>query len=264
MTLTPGDASDHPGHPGEHPAAAVLPTEGRGRLYRSAGATGPQAALAIPALTQRRELRQARRSEATGATARTGRRARREAERGNGPLSRGRSGRETLTPREERRQQHEERRRLLHGTDGERSTYREEDDPLPPGSRGLALLGITVLVVLIPSVVGFVDVLLFTRVGLLTNATFAACVGISALAARGDDNWTTVVAAPLGYLALVLVSGQSTLGSQGGLLVREVAMVVATLGLNAVWVLSVTGGALVIAVIRAVIARRSVDPISGR
>lgn len=243
----------------------VLPTEGRGRLYRSAGATGPQAALAIPALTQRRELRQARRSEATtGATERTGRRARREAERGETPATRPRAGRETLTPREQRRQQQEERRRLLHEADGEQSTYREEDDPLPPGSRGLALLGITVLVVLIPSVVGFVDVLLFTRVGLLTNATFAACVAISALAARRDDNWTTVVAAPLGYLALVLVSGQSTLGSQGGLLVREVAMVVATLGLNAVWVLSVTGGALAIAVVRAVIARRSIDPISGR
>jgi len=213
---------------------------GRGRLYRSAGAVGPQAAHALPALTRGRQARLSRRAERPGRSDRGG------------------------AAREERRTQREARRQSLHGEQAELGGYREEDDPLPPGSRGLALLGITVLIVLIPSVVGFVDVLLFTRVGLLTNATFAACVGLSALTARRGEIWTPVIAAPLGYLTMVLVSGQSTLGTGGGLLVREATMVATTLGLNAVWVLSTTAAALVIAAVRTLLSRRSVDPISGR
>lgn len=95
------------------------------------------------------------------------------------------------------------------------------------------------------------------QLGILFAALFIGSCVVSTLAAHREDLLASVVAPPLVYVALVLVSGGASTGSRSGsLLSRQALELVNEVILGAPVLLAGTGAALLLALLRALGRRR--------
>lgn len=127
------------------------------------------------------------------------------------------------------------------------------------GTRGLTGTGVWVVVVGVTVLVGFADALLNRSAGLgwITGAALVASTLYAALTVRPADLWLAVIVPPLAFLAATLTAGQLTLPGGQGLLVREGLMIFTTLSNNAPWIIGATALALVIVLVRRGRARKA-------
>ena len=120
-----------------------------------------------------------------------------------------------------------------------------------PGGRVVA--GATVVVV----VVAGIEVLVTDRIGAWTGGTLVAVSVIAALVTRAGDRSLPAMMPPLAFLAAALVAGQAlVVHDQQEWWVRQGAMLVDVLGVNAVWVVVATALAVLIGLVRHVLDRR--------
>ncbi len=235
----------------------VGPRVDTGRLYRSAGAGGPAATSAIPALAKSPEPvyalggtpdpgsdagagpeRDAPRASALWAAAAAEDSASVAADSPDitsgdaAPAAHGRGApRHAAKPR---------------STDGTDVSVTQDD------TAGLTSMGVVVVVVGVTVMLAFGDAVAGggDRLGLVTGIGLLASSVYAAISVRLIDLWTAVLTPPLAYLAAILTAGQLTLPAGGSLLTREAWMVFWTLSFNAPWVLGSTAAALVIVLIR--------------
>ncbi len=144
--------------------------------------------------------------------------------------------------------------------EGTRPTGAHEHHLHPPhvaDRRGLTAVGAASVAIALGSIGGLVDVL--TGPGLRT--AFAVCfiVGcaIAALTVHREDLFASVVMPPLVYVLLALVAGAfSQTVAVGSMLTRQVLELASSLFLGAPVLLTATGVAAVIAVLRGSLGRR--------
>ncbi len=201
-----------------------------GRLYRSAGAQGPAAAMAIPALA----------GASAGAIRIT------PDARTSQPIISTSSPAEPLT---------DPRDRSAAATYARENTSEAETSPnadessassprraLRPSAHpaGLTYNGAAVVIIAATVLVGFVDALLNHRLGWLTGIALVASSIYAAINVRVTDVWAPAILAPLGFMAATLTAGQLTRGSSGSWFVREGYMIFRSLAVNALWIIGAT------------------------
>ena len=210
---------------GWQPATDTAPA---GRLYRSTGAEGPAAAMAIPALA------------AAPASA--------------GPI-RISSDSASQTPQTAPSQAPPLSRPV--GTEYGRAAVVDSQTSIPVAdstseksprlslhpsvhAAGLTYNGAAVVIFASTILVGFVDALLNHRLGWLTGIALVASSIYAALNVRLADLWAPAILAPLGFMAATLTAGQLTRGSSGSWFVREGYMIFRSLAVNALWIIGAT------------------------
>lgn len=120
-----------------------------------------------------------------------------------------------------------------------------------PDSRGIGTLGIVAIIVGATTVAGLAEVWQQHQLSWITGAVFVVSCLVAALMARRSDLWMAVIAAPLGFLAALIISGQLAVFSGGGtLMIRETELLVTGLAANAPYIFAGTALALIIVVIR--------------
>jgi hypothetical protein len=129
--------------------------------------------------------------------------------------------------------------------------------------RGLTAVGAVTVALLLGAAGGFIDVM--TGPGLRT--AFAICFiagcAFAAFRVHREDLVATVVMPPLVYVALALLAGAfSQTAPVGGVLTRQALELATSLVLGAPVLLTATGLAFAIAVVRGVAGRRPAQPES--
>jgi len=202
-----------------------------GRLYRSAGAEGPAAAAAIPAL----ELVSAQ-VESMGVS--TG-----QAAPAARPISDPRTTPATYhqpTPLDID-ESGDAYAIDLDSSDVAKPTRSPRASLNPAAHRaGLTYSGAAVVILAATVLVGFIDALLNHHLGWLTGIALVASTIYAALNVRLSDVWAPAILAPLGFLVATLTAGQLTLGSSGSWFVREGYMIFRSLAINAPWIIGAT------------------------
>ncbi len=208
----------------------ITPTQ-TGRLYRSAGAEGPAAAAAIPALelvsTQAEPIR-----VSTG-----------QAAPSQQPASAPRSSSTKYPrPRPVNVDESVDAYAIDRDPDDVAKATRSPRVSLHPSSHpaGLTYNGAAVVIVAATVLVGFIDALLNHHLGWLTGIALIASTIYAALNVRLSDAWAPAILAPLGFLAATLTAGQLTRGSTGSWFVREGYMIFRSLAINAPWIIGAT------------------------
>ena len=124
-------------------------------------------------------------------------------------------------------------------------------------SRGLTAVGAASVAIALGSVGGLIDVLTGPGLRTVFAVCFIAGCAIAALTVHREDLFASVVMPPLVYVLLALVAGAfSQTVAVGSMLTRQVLELASSLFLGAPVLLTATGVAAVIAVIRGALGRR--------
>jgi len=107
-----------------------------------------------------------------------------------------------------------------------------------------------VLILVLPLIVGLIDVLVTGRIGIITSLAYSITLLYLATTINMRNAWDPVIAGPVAYLIVTLILGQLTLGSAGSFMLKQVAMILTTLAFNAPWIVGATVIAFVIALRR--------------
>jgi hypothetical protein len=127
--------------------------------------------------------------------------------------------------------------------------------------RGLTAVGAVTVALLAGAAGGFIDVMTGPGLRTVFAVCFIAGCAFAALKVHREDLVATVVMPPLVYVALALLAGAfSQTAAVGGVLTRQALELATSLVLGAPVLLTATGLALAIAVVRAVVGRRPDAP----
>jgi hypothetical protein len=127
--------------------------------------------------------------------------------------------------------------------------------------RGLTAVGAVTVALVLGAVGGFIDVMTGPGLRTVFGICFIAGCAFAALKVHREDLIATVVMPPLVYVALALVAGAfSQTVAVGSVLTRQALELATSLVLGAPVLLTATGLAFAIAVVRAVIERRPATP----
>lgn len=193
------------------------------RYYRAVGATGPQSEKAFPALARRRE----KTSEDKFADSQ-------EIAKKVEDFYKGTSPNQVITEQLSRKTKDKV-------AFSDRVSWLQP--PLPAKTAAL-------LIIVVPLILGLIDVLLTGRVGIITS--FAYSITLLYLAATIDmrNAWDPVIAGPIAYFFVALILGQLTLSPTGSFLLKQSAMILTTLAFNAPWMIGSTALAFAIVFLR--------------
>lgn len=197
------------------------------RFYRAVGASGPQSEKAFPALARRRE----KSSEDKFADSQ-------EIAKKVENFYKGTSPNQVIT---EQLSQNKERVSF-----SERVSWLQP--PLPAKTAAL-------LILVVPLVIGLIDVLLTGRIGIITSFAYSITLLYLAATINMRNAWDPVIAGPIAYLIVALILGQLTLSPTGSFMLKQTAMILTTLAFNAPWMVGSTAIAFAIVFLR---IRRSV------
>ncbi len=197
------------------------------RFYRAVGATGPQSEKAFPALARRRE----KSTEDKFADSQ-------EIAKKVENFYKGTSPNQVIT---EQLTQNKERVSF-----SERVSWLQP--PLPAKTAAL-------LILVVPLIIGLIDVLLTGRIGIITSFAYSITLLYLAATINMRNAWDPVIAGPVAYLIVVLILGQLTLSPTGSFMLKQTAMILTTLAFNAPWMVGSTALAFAIVFLR---IRRSV------
>ena len=197
------------------------------RFYRAVGATGPQSEKAFPALARRRE----KNTEDKFADSQ-------EIAKKVENFYKGTSPNQVIT---EQLTQNKERVSF-----SERVSWLQP--PLPAKTAAL-------LIIVVPLIIGLIDVLLTGRIGIITSFAYSITLLYLAATINMRNAWDPVIAGPVAYLIVALILGQLTLSPTGSFLLKQTAMILTTLAFNAPWMVGSTVIAFAIVFLR---VRRSV------
>ena len=197
------------------------------RFYRAVGATGPQSEKAFPALARRRE----KNSEDKFADSQ-------EIAKKVENFYKGTSPNQVIT---EQLSQNKERVSF-----SERVSWLQP--PLPAKTAAL-------LILVVPLIIGLIDVLLTGRIGIITSFAYSITLLYLAATINMRNAWDPVIAGPVAYLIVALILGQLTLSPTGSFMLKQTAMILTTLAFNAPWMVGSTALAFAIVFLR---IRRSV------
>jgi cation transporter-like permease len=127
--------------------------------------------------------------------------------------------------------------------------------------RGLTAVGAVTLALVLGAAGGFVDVMTGPGLRTVFAVCFVAGCAIAALKAHREDLVATVVMPPLVYAVIALLAGAfSQTAAVGGMLTRQALELATSLVLGAPVLLTATGLAFVIAVVRGLAGRGSSAP----
>ncbi|CAB4572556.1 unannotated protein [freshwater metagenome] len=197
------------------------------RFYRAVGATGPQSEKAFPALARRRE----KNTEDKFADSQ-------EIAKKVENFYKGTSPNQVIT---EQLTQNKERVSF-----SERVSWLQP--PLPAKTAAL-------LILVVPLIIGLIDVLLTGRIGIITSFAYSITLLYLAATINMRNAWDPVIAGPVAYLIVALILGQLTLSPTGSFMLKQTAMILTTLAFNAPWMVGSTAIAFAIVFLR---IRRSV------
>ncbi|MFY7841689.1 MAG: DUF6542 domain-containing protein [Actinomycetes bacterium] len=197
------------------------------RFYRAVGATGPQSEKAFPALARRRE----KSTEDKFADSQ-------EIAKKVENFYKGTSPNQVIT---EQLTQNKERVSF-----SERVSWLQP--PLPAKTAAL-------LILVVPLIIGLIDVLLTGRIGIITSFAYSITLLYLAATINMRNAWDPVIAGPVAYLIVALILGQLTLSPTGSFMLKQTAMILTTLAFNAPWMVGSTAIAFAIVFLR---IRRSV------
>ena len=197
------------------------------RFYRAVGASGPQSEKAFPALARRRE----KNTEDKFADSQ-------EIAKKVENFYKGTSPNQVRT---EQLTQHKERVSF-----SERVSWLQP--PLPAKTAAL-------LILVVPLIIGLIDVLLTGRIGIITSFAYSITLLYLAATINMRNAWDPVIAGPVAYLIVALILGQLTLSPTGSFMLKQAAMILTTLAFNAPWMVGSTALAFAIVFLR---IRRSV------
>lgn len=191
------------------------------RFYRAVGASGPQSEKAFPALARRRE----KNTEDKFADSQ-------EIAKKVENFYKGTSPNQVITEQL---------------TSKEKVSLSERVSWLQPP---LPARTAAVLIMVVPLIIGLIDVLLSGRIGIITS--FAYSITLLYLAATIDMKhaWDPVIAGPVAYFIVALILGQLTLSPTGSFMLKQTAMMLTTLAFNAPWMVGSTAVAFVIVFLR--------------
>lgn len=191
------------------------------RFYRAVGASGPQSEKAFPALARRRE----KNTEDKFADSQ-------EIAKKVENFYKGTSPNQVITEQL---------------TSKEKVSLSERVSWLQPP---LPARTAAVLIMVVPLIIGLIDVLLSGRIGIITS--FAYSITLLYLSATIDMKhaWDPVIAGPVAYFIVALILGQLTLSPTGSFMLRQTAMMLTTLAFNAPWMVGSTAVAFVIVFLR--------------
>lgn len=193
------------------------------RFYRAVGATGPQSENAFPALARRRDNNVSDKFADSQEIAK-------KVEN----FYKGTSPNQILS---------EERIR----EESERVSFADRVSWLqPPLPAKTAVL----LILVVPLIIGFIDVLLTGRIGIITSFAYSITLLYLAATIEAKHAWDPVVAGPLAYFLVTTLLGQLTLSPTGSLFLKQTAMILTTLAFNAPWIIGSTFIAFVITYLR--------------
>jgi len=197
------------------------------RFYRAVGASGPQSEKAFPALARRRE----KSTEDKFADSQ-------EIAKKVENFYKGTSPNQVIT---EQLTQNKERVSF-----SERVSWLQP--PLPAKTAAL-------LILVVPLIIGLIDVLLTGRIGIITSFAYSITLLYLAATINMRNAWDPVIAGPVAYLIVALILGQLTLSPTGSFMLKQTAMILTTLAFNAPWMVGSTAIAFAIVFLR---IRRSV------
>ena len=197
------------------------------RFYRAVGASGPQSETSFPALARRRE----KNTEDKFADSQ-------EIAKKVENFYKGTSPNQVIT---EQLSQNKERVSF-----SERVSWLQP--PLPAKTAAL-------LILVVPLIIGLIDVLLTGRIGIITSFAYSITLLYLAATINMRNAWDPVIAGPLAYLIVALILGQLTLSPTGSFMLKQTAMILTTLAFNAPWMVGSTALAFAIVFLR---IRRSV------
>jgi hypothetical protein len=197
------------------------------RFYRAVGASGPQSEKAFPALARRRE----KNTEDKFADSQ-------EIAKKVENFYKGTSPNQVIT---EQLSQNKERVSF-----SERVSWLQP--PLPAKTAAL-------LILVVPLIIGLIDVLLTGRIGIITSFAYSITLLYLAATINMRNAWDPVIAGPVAYLIVALILGQLTLSPTGSFMLKQTAMILTTLAFNAPWMVGSTTLAFAIVFLR---IRRSV------
>jgi hypothetical protein len=197
------------------------------RFYRAVGASGPQSEKAFPALARRRE----KSTEDKFADSQ-------EIAKKVENFYKGTSPNQVIT---EQLSQNKERVSF-----SERVSWLQP--PLPAKTAAL-------LILVVPLIIGLIDVLLTGRIGIITSFAYSITLLYLAATINMRNAWDPVIAGPVAYLIVALILGQLTLSPTGSFMLKQTAMILTTLAFNAPWMVGSTALAFAIVFLR---IRRSV------
>lgn len=197
------------------------------RFYRAVGASGPQSEKAFPALARRRE----KNTEDKFADSQ-------EIAKKVESFYKGTSPNQVIT---EQLSQNKERVSF-----SERVSWLQP--PLPAKTAAL-------LILVVPLIIGLIDVLLTGRIGIITSFAYSITLLYLAATINMRNAWDPVIAGPVAYLIVALILGQLTLSPTGSFMLKQAAMILTTLAFNAPWMVGSTALAFAIVFLR---IRRSV------
>jgi hypothetical protein len=182
------------------------------RFYRAVGASGPQSEKAFPALARRRE----KSSEDKFADSQ-------EIAKKVENFYKGTSPNQVIT---EQLTQNKERTSF-----SERVSWLQP--PLPAKTAAL-------LILVVPLIIGLIDVLLTGRIGIITSFAYSITLLYLAATINMRNAWDPVIAGPVAYLIVALILGQLTLSPTGSFMLKQTAMILTTLAFNAPWMVGST------------------------
>lgn len=192
------------------------------RFYRAVGASGPQSEKAFPALARRRE----KNTEDKFADSQ-------EIAKKVENFYKGTSPNQVIT---EELSQNKERASF-----SERVSWLQP--PLPAKTAAL-------LILVVPLIIGLIDVLLTGRIGIITSFAYSITLLYLAATINMRNAWDPVIAGPVAYLIVALILGQLTLSPTGSFLLKQTAMILTTLAFNAPWMVGSTALAFAIVFLR--------------
>jgi hypothetical protein len=192
------------------------------RFYRAVGASGPQSEKAFPALARRRE----KNTEDKFADSQ-------EIAKKVENFYKGTSPNQVIT---EQLSQNKERVSF-----SERVSWLQP--PLPAKTAAL-------LILVVPLIIGLIDVLLTGRIGIITSFAYSITLLYLAATIEMKHAWDPVIAGPVAYFIISLILGQLTLSPTGSFMLKQVAMILTTLAFNAPWIVGSTAVAFAIAFLR--------------
>ena len=132
--------------------------------------------------------------------------------------------------------------------------------------RGLTAVGAVTVALVAGAAGGFIDVMTGPGLRTVFAICFIAGCAFAALKVHREDLVATVVMPPLVYVALALLAGAfSQTPGVGGWMTRQALELATSLVLGAPVLLTATGAAFVIAVVRAVVGRtpQTPDPVGS-
>jgi hypothetical protein len=130
--------------------------------------------------------------------------------------------------------------------------------------RGLTAFGAVTVALVLGAAGGFVDVMTGPGLRTVFAISFVAGCAFAALKVHREDLIATVVMPPLVYVALALLAGAfSKTAAVGGWMTRQALELATSLVLGAPVLLTATGLAFAIALVRAVVGRRAQPVVDG-